>query len=491
MKKINILLTIVTLLFIGTSCADLEVQNEYGADKARALSNGDDLYGSVGSAMNTIWLGIQNYNGLALGMATAADQLTCSWGNAGMRDNAYEPRIPYNNTASYAYASNNEEIWSDLYSALDKANAALIGLANGAMAGDNGSDNAVTEAYGYFIQGMCNGYLALTYDQMYVIDETTDLGNLVISDYTAGITSAVASMDKAIALCANNTFTLGATWIPGQTYTNVELAALANTMAARFLVYGSRTAAHNTAVNWATVLAYANNGITMDFAPEGDDQIWYSDYKWVWCNDGWGQVDMRIINLMDPNMPAHFPASGDITELPNDGQATTNDARLASDFTYKASCPFRPNRGYYHFSSYKLARYDYHTNELVGPMPEIFAYENTLLRAEAMVRTGDIASAVGLINAGNRITRGQLAEVTAGTEAEMLKVIFYEREIDLIASGYGLGWFDMRRRDMLQAGTVLSYPIPASQLEVLQMDVYTFGGADNADGVNTSNGGWF
>ncbi len=54
-----------------------------------------------------------------------------------------------------------------------------------------------------------------------------------------------------------------------------------------------------------------------------------------------------------------------------------------------------------------------------------------------------------------------------------------------------VGFCDMRRRDMLQYGTYLHYPVPGKELETLQLPNYTFGGAGNADGVNTSNGGWF
>jgi len=73
----------------------------------------------------------------------------------------------------------------------------------------------------------------------------------------------------------------------------------------------------------------------------------------------------------------------------------------------------------------------------------------------------------------------------------LLKAIFYERDIELIQTGFGIAFFDMRRRDMLQPGTLLHFPIPAKELMVMNMPLYTFGGVANADGINTSNGGWF
>ena len=69
--------------------------------------------------------------------------------------------------------------------------------------------------------------------------------------------------------------------------------------------------------------------------------------------------------------------------------------------------------------------------------------------------------------------------------------MFYERDIELIMTGFGIAFFDMRRRDMLQTGTMLHFPIPAKELMLLGETVYTFGGVANADGINTSDGGWF
>jgi hypothetical protein len=42
----------------------------------------------------------------------------------------------------------------------------------------------------------------------------------------------------------------------------------------------------------------------------------------------------------------------------------------------------------------------------------------------------------------------------------------------------------------MQTGSLLHFPIPEVELPVLGIDYYTFGGVENADGINTSNGGW-
>ena len=66
--------------------------------------------------------------------------------------------------------------------------------------------------------------------------------------------------------------------------------------------------------------------------------------------------------------------------------------------------------------------------------------------------------------------------------------IFYEKDVELIDTGMGISFFDMRRRDMLQRGTILHFPVPATELEIVQVPVYTIGG--NPDGENVSDGSW-
>ena len=55
-------------------------------------------------------------------------------------------------------------------------------------------------------------------------------------------------------------------------------------------------------------------------------------------------------------------------------------------------------------------------------------------------------------------------------------------------SGMGIGYFDMRRRDRLQSGTIMHFPVPATELEIIQVPVYTIGGTP--DGENVSMGSW-
>lgn len=480
---------VISFLFVFSGCQKLEVENLNNPDSATVLASPNDLLGLAGGIMNNWFQETQEYDGLGLALWTGADAGTCSWGNAAMRDFSTEPRNAWNNDAAYSYAHTSRLYYMAMNNVLSLSNQILVQIVNNGAELESASETAMLTAFARFGQGLGMGYVGLIYDKGFTIDEATDMeaGEIPTATYMEMRNAALAKFDEVIALCNANTFTVPSAWIPGMTWTNVELGKLANSMAARILVNTSRNATENAATDWARVKTYATNGIDFDFAPLADDITWYSLYQTYSVYGGWGQVDMRIINMMDPNMPAYFPASMSFDDLPNQGLATSDDARLASDFEYLSSCPFRPERGSYHFSSYRFARLDLYLTTWTEPMPEMRKAENDLMLAEAKFMTGDAAGAAAIVNAGTRVSRGGLAPVDAAGVGAAIK---YERTIELFLTGFGLEYFDMRRTDMLQKGTPLHFPIPKAQLDVMEMEAYTFGGEANADGINTSNGGW-
>lgn len=46
----------------------------------------------------------------------------------------------------------------------------------------------------------------------------------------------------------------------------------------------------------------------------------------------------------------------------------------------------------------------------------------------------------------------------------------------------------MRRHNLLQKGTPTIYPVPDSELQILDISTYTFGGVENAGQPGTSSG---
>lgn len=113
-----------------------------------------------------------------------------------------------------------------------------------------------------------------------------------------------------------------------------------------------------------------------------------------------------------------------------------------------------------------------------------------LLEAEAQIRAnGDVGSARTIVNNGSRVNVGELPELeSSASEDEVLEAIQYERDIQLYRTGIGLQYFDMRRHGKLQTGTPLHMPVPAPELQTVQVDLYTFGGSSKAGEPGTASG---
>ncbi len=493
MKFRNLLFILIAgLLLIPFGCADLEVENLNDPNEEKLYANPADYYGLVGGLYKNWYVTVHEYEGPGLGLWVASDHGTCSWGNAGMNALSTEPRQPFNNTVSYADAAITRTFYSQLYGVLSPANTILKQmLINGKVPE---VDAKLIEAFARLNQGLSLGYIGLTFDQAPIVDETTDLeaGAVPLSPYQDVIAAAIDKLDKCIEICNNNSFAVPAEWIKttGLVIDNVKLGQMANTYAARLMVYGSRTKAQNDALDWSKVKAYAEKGFNEDLIINSDANDWYSLFQTYACFSGWGRVDMRVINMLDPNMPKRWPAGG-YEAMPNGGVATSNDSRLATDFQFLATNTFRPDRGEYHFSSYRYSRFDPVVWPPTFPSPEMRGAENAMFLAEAQAMTNNLPAAINTINNSTYVTRGGLDPLPgSATKDQILAAIRYERTIELYLAGYGISFFDMRRKDELQKGTFLHLPIPAIQLDVMLVPNYTFGGVDKADGINTSNGGW-
>ncbi len=495
------LILLATILFFA-SCKKNLLQTEFknGVTVVDVYSDPENVKG-VASGMFYTW-----YNQLyyaysyspIMAMWTMADQGTASWGNGAMLDLSSEPRTDFNNSEDYTHKKITQNFYGYLYGNLVTANDILYvineGMEIGEIDGNGvGSETAMVKAFSYFNQGITLGYLGLVFDKAYIVKETeeeTDINNP--KPYNEVADAAIISFEKCIEVCNNNSFTIPDTWINGSEYSNAELARLAHSFIARILIYNARTATENNATDWNKVLVHATDGIQRDLAPYMDNTTWKNNFFNYTFNNAtldWCGVDSRIIHMMDENYPAVYP---DLSVEPKPTPAVSDDHRLVTDFRYDATCPLHADRGYYHFFDYEYSRYDYNTYDHPDYVIDFSVTENDLIRAEALFHTGNKNGAIDILNNGPRVTRGFLPALAYSiSDDEFLYALFYERDIELYMTGFGKGFFDMRRRDMLQTGTLLHFPIPAKELNVMTMPIYTFGGVANADGINTSNGGWF
>ena len=164
-----------------------------------------------------------------------------------------------------------------------------------------------------------------------------------------------------------------------------------------------------------------------------------------------------------------------------------------TDFQYDINND-RPERGLYRWSSHRYRRFDgYIDADFYEPVVMMRKAENDLFIAEAYLRTEQFDLARDVINNSTRTTRGNLPNITNNPD-EILNAIIYERTIELPLTGMGIEFFDMRRIGQLQDGSLLHFPIPAQQLQILKLPIYTFGGIDPQFGTpnqDVSVGGWY
>lgn len=472
-----------------TACHD-HLQEEYKnlptTDKIlkspeNIASIAEDLFFNWFMAMNSSW-------SPRMAMWVMADQGSCSWANVAMYHLSSEPRIQFNNSVTYTYARINEDFYEDMHSTLSMANDVIRAINQGLEMPGGENETAMVKAKAFFIQGVILGYMGLTYDRTFIMTDTVTKPKLIsLSPYDEVVEAALHSLDSVKALTDDYYFVIPETWINGHNYSSIELAELANSFSARFLIFQARNRADNEAVDWPRIRDLLEDGMQKDLLITTDNVTWHSYFRRYTVPEDWARIDCRIINLMDPRYPYRFPEDGT-----NPPRASSSDRRLDAYFTYIGSHDMKPERGYYHYSNYDFRRYDYAVTTWTGDVVDFQRYESELIRAEALARTNDISGAVEIINDGPRTTVGMLPDLATDISLEeLLEVIFYERDIELIQTGFGNAFFDMRRRDMLQEGTMLHFPIPGKELDVMEMERYSFGGVTSADGVNTSNGGWF
>lgn len=488
MKKVINIFSLVALLVFTVSCddfsTDLNVDNFENPNDDILTSDPVALSATADGIIRSLFLASHTWRSPGPAFATMADITTCSWGNFGMRDTSSEPRVAWNNTSAYAYQYITDTYFGAMYSQLSDANTLAFAVQNGTEF-DN-PEKIMTLAR--FAQAVSIAQLAIVFDQVWLSDENGVVAGPGLegsSDYATAMAFALDKLDEAISIATANGITFDETVIPGGA--GVNAVKYMNSLGARYLVSNVRNSTQKAAIDWNRVLNYAQNGITEDFEILMDDVTWYDLIpKTYLVLPGWARVDMRIVNMMDPNTPDYWEDGVNFQ-----AESTSDDARLATDYQYLSSNNFRPERGIYHFSSYRYSRYDDYITYWTINVTEYSKSENDMYMAEALANKAapDLAGAAAVINAGTRVTRGNLPPVATDLAA-IKDAIHYERMIEFQYTAPYIGFCEMRKEDLLQPGTLLHFPVPGKALEAIPAENYTFGGTTGVPGEDYSIGGW-
>ncbi len=501
-------------------CESLNIPNPNAPDAKRALTEGAGLQAVAAGSIKT-WMDTYMANPTTV-LCTQANSCTASWNNDNMRHYSditgttsdCPQRCGWANDPNAVQRDSPLNYWAGYYSALTLANDALIGIRQNHIVITDVPTTKLTETVAQLMQAANLAELAINYDKAYIVTDSTNVlaiqqGIISYKDRKQVRDTALAKLDAAIALANANTFTTPAAWTNGTPYTNVQIAQIANTMAARLLAYWPRSGAENALVDWVRVASYASKGMStgsrFDFMFTGDGDC--STPSWcpeelTWFDDPTsGRVHTRIAHMMDPTQKDPFDSTNGGSPPPNSpdlryGDGTYGDSSMiqgvgnipkdagaGTDFMWSSQNVMRPTRGQYHQSNTGFIRWDCDGKDdqsSIGyafcPFPVLMAAQNDLIWAEALIHTGDLATAATLIN-NSRVTRGGLPPATAAQGVAILTTeLNYEQEVELFALG-ATSFYNNRRYDNLYPGTPAEMPVPWKELGVFGQALYTYGGA--------------
>jgi hypothetical protein len=345
------------------------------------------------------------------------------------------------------------------------------------------------------------------FDRAWIVDENTPReaindprGKIDLSTHTEVIAAAVAKLEDAAAFAETApAFTVPGLWMNSQMdVSNTTLARLARSFAARIMVIGARTPEERAAVDWSKVVQLVDGGITSDYTFHMQGPLGSSNTYLGYAIATTGTRTYADINLIgEADVSGAYQAW--LAQPINQREKfliTTPDRRITGAggptaqgayFIYRETDPFDRAYGPYHGSFYQWRRI---TRSNRDNWPTVSRTEMNLYKAEALARLGDGAGAAALANL-RRTAIGRLPALTAagvtdaadcvprtadGNCGTLLDAIRYERQIEQAGTFGDYMWLDRRGWGTLPKGTLLHLPIPGEQLEILDMERYSFGG---------------
>jgi hypothetical protein len=508
----------MALLAFGLTACDslselteLQVVNENNPERARALQQAGDVESLIASGFNITYNASVTYTGSSLMLSAGADETSCSWGNTGLYMFSIEPREAWPNRHSASYASAVEAAWYDNYEALSSVYDGLKAIEDDPELCDQ-IDCDRAKAFAKLVQGVALGWIGMQFDSGFVFDESVDLevDVLELQAYPAVTDAAIGYLQEAISLGTGAGWSLPSGWILGQPLTGPELARYAHSLIARFMTQVARTPAERQAVDWATVISHVDAGITEDLMIDGDGYVqWLNDLHWYGSNPGdntWARADYKTIGWseLDDPVPGHTEYADWLNTPINDRnefELHVKDKRIMPDpdssrvagldFRYIGASRFPATRGHYHYSYYANQRYeDFNDSGFQTPTPLVLLESMRLIKAEGLLRQGNLGDAASIINE-TRVTRGGLTPAAATDGAGLLMDrLIYEQRIENFLECGGCAFFTRRgwgspaptgpaHNQGPVEGTQLHFAVPGQELDILQKLWYTYGGVGN------------
>ncbi len=507
MQPIKVSLTVAAALVLA-GCQDLTVENVNQPDRSRATQQPISTESFVATSFRTWWpvAGHDDYPSWAF--STIAHEIQSGFADFGQLELSAEPRDAWNNSQVNARRFVNETPWFGLYRTISAVNDALQAI-DGGLVIENANRTARAKAAAKLMQGLSHGYLGLYFDKAIVVDETVQLDTITgvpdFTEYPGVIDAAIEQIDEAIATAQAGNFSYPAEGWFFTALNRDQFVQLANSFAARLLVYQARTREERAAVDWNEVVRRIDAGIKTDFAPEAQPDILWDDWKRLVARlrtagrpSDFGRPGYWLLGPADSsNGFVNWAATPVANRQPF--QIRTKDRRIQGPtgpaspgkyVGYNLNNIFQVARGTYRWSWYYYRRNGTELSWQTGPQLAMSVAEMDLLKAEALIRLGRAGEAVPLINK-TRTANGELPAVTLegppnepgcvprklnGQCGSLWDALRYERGIELLGMSGVIRFFDMRGWQGLAEHSITQLPVPGRELGTLRLPEYTFGG---------------
>ena len=493
-----------------TACQDLTVGNVNNPDRGQATAQPEAVEALISSGFGQWWNEVHG-NEPGWAVSTMADEFTGGFLDYGLHHSSQEPRQAWNNLPTFAYNDATEAPWYNLHEVISSMNDALAAMNGGVVPAQAARARAVAK----FMQGISRGYLALYFDSAFVVNEFTDLeafaANPELKPASVVMDSARVELEQSIVIAEANAFT-----VPGPPgwfrtpLTNTELAALARSFMARFLISLPRDRAARDAVDWDSVLTLAQQGIQRDLTPIAEPLILENEFTFraarqrTTTPSDFARIDNWLVGPAD-STDTFIAWVNTPVELRERFQLRTKDRRIHGPtgpadttgkyFRYHNASVWNATRGTYVRSNYAFYRLGRGTSWQVGPQLAMTVTEMDMIKAEALIRLGRAAEAATLINK-TRLANGELPAVTEsgppdepgcvprkympgptqGQCGSLWDALRYEKRIEMAGVDPSVAYFDARGWQTLLQDTYILFPVPGRELETGQRPLYTYGG---------------
>ncbi|MDH3291173.1 MAG: RagB/SusD family nutrient uptake outer membrane protein [Gemmatimonadota bacterium] len=423
MRKHLYFLALLAVPWIGACSEPLEVKNVNNPNRDDVLAQPADLENWIRDSYNAWWRGVFNGQNVQPQMRVMALENHSELANYNQGPRYLIPRNFIENTRGAAGAG---EISTGFDRFSNASRSAALGLSklNDVTLGSADAD-ARGRAFAWFTLGLSLGYLSIPFDSAAIAWPTDDPACTALDclpqliGYAEVNAKAVEALDSAAAIAAGSVaFTIPSSWMrQGATVSQANFLRLIRSYRAVIRIAAARTPAERAAVDWTSVIADANNGITADFETDAEPATGWS-ISWPADNfraGSWHAMHQFMIGGADTTGTflawLNTPRAGRVQFLMQtpDTRFPTGDTRAAQQTGQVALPPgqYYRNRpaaedtpadplGNSMYDHYRF--YAFNAAGRVGPFPILTKAEVDLIAAEGYLRANDFTNAMVKIN---------------------------------------------------------------------------------------------